>query len=70
MFAMLWELKHKEPHTPRLWLSMYQKDLRATILELETKRQAVVKRAVELSWLEDGIILKRARVIGMTAASK
>ncbi|XP_072555648.1 NFX1-type zinc finger-containing protein 1-like isoform X2 [Paramormyrops kingsleyae] len=66
----LWTLTYKQRwHLYRLWLSMYQKDLTATILELETERQAVVKRAVELSWLEDRIILKRARLIGMTAAS-
>ncbi|KAL4635158.1 NFX1-type zinc finger-containing protein 1-like, partial [Arapaima gigas] len=65
----LWALPYKERwHLYRLWLSMYQKDVKATIINLELQYQAIVKRTEEVRLMEDGKILKQARVIGMTTS--
>uniref|UniRef100_A0A8C9VAK4 NFX1-type zinc finger-containing protein 1-like n=1 Tax=Scleropages formosus TaxID=113540 RepID=A0A8C9VAK4_SCLFO len=65
----LWALPLKERwHLYRLWLSIYQKDVKAAIMDLEIQYEAIAKRIEEVRLMEDERILKQAKVIGMTTA--
>nr|XP_006003202.1 PREDICTED: NFX1-type zinc finger-containing protein 1 [Latimeria chalumnae] len=50
----------------RLWLQMYQADIKMKILQYEQQFQAAVDRLAELRVQEDLHLLKGAKVVGMT----
>ncbi|XP_067904238.1 NFX1-type zinc finger-containing protein 1 [Heterodontus francisci] len=50
----------------RLWLSMYQMDVRRRIVQHEQLYQAAADRLAELRLQEDLWVLKEAKVVGMT----
>lgn len=50
----------------RLWLSMYQMDIRRRIIQDEQLYQAAADRLTELRLQEDLWVLKEAKVVGMT----
>ncbi|XP_028926721.1 NFX1-type zinc finger-containing protein 1 [Ornithorhynchus anatinus] len=50
----------------RLWLQMYQSDIRRKVLNHEQQYQASAERMAELRLQEDLYILKDAQVVGMT----
>ncbi|XP_078411503.1 NFX1-type zinc finger-containing protein 1 isoform X1 [Cetorhinus maximus] len=50
----------------RLWLSMYQTDVRRRIIQHEQLYQAAADRLAELRLQEDLWVLKEAKVVGMT----
>ncbi|XP_019395339.1 PREDICTED: NFX1-type zinc finger-containing protein 1, partial [Crocodylus porosus] len=50
----------------RLWLQMYQGDIRRQILQHERQYQVAAERLAELRLQEDLCILKEAQVVGMT----
>ncbi|XP_029467093.1 NFX1-type zinc finger-containing protein 1 [Rhinatrema bivittatum] len=50
----------------RLWLQMYQADIRRKILQHEQEYQASADRLAELRLQEDLLILRESKVVGMT----
>lgn len=55
---------------PRLWLQMYQGDIRRQILQHERQYQVAAERLAELRLQEDLCILKEAQVVGMTTTGE
>ncbi|XP_067856716.1 NFX1-type zinc finger-containing protein 1-like isoform X2 [Heptranchias perlo] len=63
----IWALPLKERwRLYRLWLSMYQTDIRRRIVQHEQLYQAAADRLAELRLQEDLWVLKEAKVVGMT----
>ncbi|KAM9068296.1 NFX1-type zinc finger-containing protein 1 [Sarcophilus harrisii] len=63
----VWQLDlNKRWQLYRMWLQMYQGDIRRKILNHERLYQASAERMVELKLQEDLCILKDAQIVGMT----